>query len=133
VVSQKLGRVEFGVKPRDLKMLSKYCVIKQHPRAENKISELLDIDGWKNGNYLIMSSDTMKHMLTPCLAVLLTPAAYPSIHHLPPGVCISLILPLGSCGGLYMRGPGSGTIWRCGLVRVGEALLEEVYHCGCGL
>jgi hypothetical protein len=25
------------------------------------------------------------------------------------------------------------TIWRCGLVRIGLALLEEVCHCGCGL
>jgi hypothetical protein len=29
-----------------------------------------------------------------------------------------------------MLGPGSGTIRRCGLVRVGLALLEEVCHCG---
>jgi hypothetical protein len=27
---------------------------------------------------------------------------------------------------------GSGTIRRCGLVRVSEALLEEVCHCGEG-
>ena len=32
------------------------------------------------------------------------------------------------CGGLNMLGPGSGTIWRCGLVEVGVALLEEVCH-----
>ena len=34
------------------------------------------------------------------------------------------------CVGLNMLGPGSGTIRRCGLVRVGVALLEEV--CGVG-
>jgi hypothetical protein len=32
-----------------------------------------------------------------------------------------------------MIGPGSGTIWRYGLVRVGVALLEGVCHCGGGL
>jgi hypothetical protein len=32
-----------------------------------------------------------------------------------------------------MLSPGSGNIWRCGLVRIGVALLEEVCHCGCGL
>jgi hypothetical protein len=37
------------------------------------------------------------------------------------------------CVGLNMLGPGSGTIRRCGLVRVGVALLEEVCHCGGGL
>jgi hypothetical protein len=29
--------------------------------------------------------------------------------------------------GLYMLGPGNGNIRRCGLVRVGMALLEEVW------
>ena len=29
--------------------------------------------------------------------------------------------------------PGSGTIRRCDPVGVGVVLLEEVYHCGCGL
>jgi hypothetical protein len=33
------------------------------------------------------------------------------------------------CGGLYMLGPGSGTIWRCGLVGVGVALKEEMCYC----
>ena len=28
----------------------------------------------------------------------------------------------GLCDGLYMLGPGSGTIWRCGLVRVGVTM-----------
>jgi hypothetical protein len=28
------------------------------------------------------------------------------------------------CHGLHMLGPGSGTIWRCGLVGVGVPLLE---------
>jgi hypothetical protein len=37
------------------------------------------------------------------------------------------------CGGLYMLGPGSGTIRRCGLVEVGVALLEEVCHWWNGL
>ena len=32
-----------------------------------------------------------------------------------------------------LLGPGSGTSRRCGLVRVGVTLLEEVYHCGGGL
>ena len=31
-----------------------------------------------------------------------------------------------------MFGPGSGTIKVFGLVEVGVALLEEVYHCGGG-
>ena len=35
--------------------------------------------------------------------------------------------------GLYLLGPGSGTIFRCGLVGVGVALLEEECHCGHGL
>jgi hypothetical protein len=29
-----------------------------------------------------------------------------------------------ACEGLYMLGPGSGTIWTCGLFEVGMALLE---------
>ena len=37
------------------------------------------------------------------------------------------------CDSLIMLGPRSGTIRRCGLVEVGVALLEEVYHCGGGL
>ena len=48
------------------------------------------------------------------------------------------------CGGLNRYGPhrlvcliawpiGSGTIRRCGLIRVGVALFKEVYHCGGGL
>jgi hypothetical protein len=32
-----------------------------------------------------------------------------------------------------MFGPGNGIIRRCGLVEVGVAFLEEVYHCGVGL
>jgi hypothetical protein len=32
-----------------------------------------------------------------------------------------------------MLGPGCGLIWRCGLVGVGVALLEEVCHCRGGL
>jgi len=36
------------------------------------------------------------------------------------------------CGGLNMLGPGSATISRCGIVGVGVALLDEVYHCGGG-
>jgi len=32
-----------------------------------------------------------------------------------------------------MLGPGSGTIWRCGLVGLGVALLEEVCHYERGL
>jgi hypothetical protein len=39
----------------------------------------------------------------------------------------------GSCGGLNILGPGSGTTWRCCLFGVGVALLEEVCHCGHGL
>lgn len=34
--------------------------------------------------------------------------------------------------GLNMLGPGNGTI-KCGFVRVGMVLLEEVCHCGDGL
>jgi hypothetical protein len=37
------------------------------------------------------------------------------------------------CGGLYILGPGSGTIWNLGPVEVGVALLKEVCHCGGGL
>ena len=39
------------------------------------------------------------------------------------------------CDGLYMFGPGSGTIWRCSLIGVGVALLEWVWPCWnkCGL
>ena len=37
------------------------------------------------------------------------------------------------CDGLYMFGPGGGTISRCEPVRIGVALLEWVCHCGCGL
>ena len=29
---------------------------------------------------------------------------------------------LGECDGLYILGPGSSTIWRCGLVEVGVSL-----------
>jgi hypothetical protein len=36
------------------------------------------------------------------------------------------------CGGLNTLGPESGTICKCGLVGVCEALLEEVCHCGGG-
>ena len=36
------------------------------------------------------------------------------------------------CDGLYILEPGSGTIWRCGLVGIGVTWLEWVYHCGCG-
>jgi hypothetical protein len=34
------------------------------------------------------------------------------------------------CRGLNMLGPGNGTIRRCGIVGVGVALLEGLYHCG---
>jgi hypothetical protein len=34
--------------------------------------------------------------------------------------------------GLYILGPGNGTIWRCGLVGIGVTWLEWVCHCGCG-
>ena len=36
------------------------------------------------------------------------------------------------CDGLYILGPGSGTIWRCGLVGIGVTWLEWVCYCGCG-
>lgn len=39
---------------------------------------------------------------------------------------------MATCHGLNMLGPGNGTI-RCGFVRVGMVLLEEVCHCGDGL
>jgi hypothetical protein len=38
----------------------------------------------------------------------------------------------GACDGLYILGPGSGTIRRCGLVAIGVTWLEWVCHCGCG-
>jgi hypothetical protein len=37
------------------------------------------------------------------------------------------------CDGLYILGPGSGTIWRYGLVGIGVTWLEWVCHCGCVL
>ena len=36
------------------------------------------------------------------------------------------------CGGLNMFDPGSGTIWKRGLVGTGVDLLEEVCHGGGG-
>jgi hypothetical protein len=30
----------------------------------------------------------------------------------------------GPCDGLYILGPGSGTIWRCGLVGIGVTCLK---------
>jgi hypothetical protein len=33
------------------------------------------------------------------------------------------------CDGLYILGPRSGTIWRCGLVGIGVTWLEQVCHC----
>jgi hypothetical protein len=39
---------------------------------------------------------------------------------------------LHGCDGLYILGPGSGAIWRCGLVGIGVTWLEWVCHCGCG-
>jgi hypothetical protein len=32
-----------------------------------------------------------------------------------------------------MLGPGNGTVWRCGLLKVGVALLRDLSHHGCGL
>jgi hypothetical protein len=46
------------------------------------------------------------------------------------GICILLH---GCCHGLYILGPGSGTICRYGLVGIGVIWLEYVCHCGCGL
>jgi hypothetical protein len=37
---------------------------------------------------------------------------------------------VGHCDGLYILGPGSGTIWRCGLVGIDVTWLEYVCHCG---
>jgi hypothetical protein len=39
------------------------------------------------------------------------------------------------CDGLNMLGPSNGAVWRCGIIGVGVALLEEVWPCwnGCGL
>jgi hypothetical protein len=37
-----------------------------------------------------------------------------------------------NCDGLYILGPGSGTILRCGLVGISVTWLEWVCHCGCG-
>jgi hypothetical protein len=36
-----------------------------------------------------------------------------------------------ACDGLYILGPGSGTIGRCGPVGIGMTWLEWVCHCGC--
>jgi hypothetical protein len=35
-----------------------------------------------------------------------------------------LIFNKAGCDGLYILGPGSGTIWRCGLVGIGVTWLE---------
>jgi hypothetical protein len=32
--------------------------------------------------------------------------------------------PIGICHGLYILGPGNGTIWRCGLIGIGVIWLE---------
>ena len=37
------------------------------------------------------------------------------------------------CHGLYILGPGGGTISRCRLVGIGVTWLEQVCHCGCEL
>ena len=47
-------------------------------------------------------------------------------------LAVSSIYFHGSCDGLYMLGPGSGTIKRCGLIGGGVALLKEVCHRGVG-
>ena len=46
-------------------------------------------------------------------------------------VCISLDKGV-ECDVLYILGPGSGTIGRCGLVGIGVTWLEWVCHSGCG-
>jgi hypothetical protein len=43
-----------------------------------------------------------------------------------------LICVVRCCDGLYILGPGSGTIGRCGLVGMGVTWLEWVCHCGYG-
>ena len=52
-----------------------------------------------------------------------------------PGRCC--FTTLCQCGGLNENGPlrliGNGTIRKCGLVKVGVALLEEMCHCMSGL
>ena len=45
----------------------------------------------------------------------------------------SLSIHLTICGSLNVWPTGSGMVRRCGLVRVGVALLEEVHHCEGGL
>ena len=47
-------------------------------------------------------------------------------------LCYYYIVTFEECYGLYVLGPGSGTIRRCG-PEVGVAFLEWVCHCGCGL
>jgi hypothetical protein len=42
-------------------------------------------------------------------------------------VCVCVCM----CDGLYILGPGSGTIWRCGLVGIDVTWLEWVYHPSC--
>ena len=54
-----------------------------------------------------------------------------TISHNLPTLWFTIFLP--PCGGLNMLGQGSSSIRRCGLVRGDVALLEEVYHCRCGL
>ena len=45
-----------------------------------------------------------------------------------PSCILPFLLHVTRCGGLNTLGPESGTIRRCGLVGVGVALMEEVYH-----
>ena len=44
----------------------------------------------------------------------------------------STLYSLSICDSLYVLGPGSGIIWRCGLVGIGMTWLQWVCHCGCG-
>jgi len=46
--------------------------------------------------------------------------------------CRRVVRTEGKCVDLNMLSLGSGSIWRCGLVRVGVALVEEVCHIGNG-
>jgi hypothetical protein len=66
-----------------------------------------------------------------CLANTVTPPSEPT-DIFPIQSCWPSGLWEGGCDGLYILGPGSGIIWRCGLVGIGVTWLEWVCHCGCG-
>jgi hypothetical protein len=73
------------------------------------------------------------HIQLPQLLIPSFPSNNNFLNHILKFQLLGLERWLSKCSGLNMLGPSRGTIWRCGYVEVGVALLEEVYHCGGGL